>query len=66
MDSGDFEFQYVYKLSKRKVFKIAILLLFGPRQTNLVLIAYASSEGSGEPAHPRSLARTSAAHSYKQ
>ena len=24
----------------------------GPRQANLVLIAYASSEGSGEPAHP--------------
>ena len=40
--------------------------LFGPRQANLVLIAYASSEGSGEPAHPRSLARTSAARSYKQ
>ena len=33
----------------------------GPRQANLVLIAYASSEGSGEPAHPRSLARTFAA-----
>ena len=40
--------------------------VFGPRQTNLVLIAYASSEGSGEPAHPRSLARTFAARSYKQ
>ena len=39
---------------------------FGPRQANLVLIAYASSEGSGEPAHPRSLARTFAARSYKQ
>ena len=39
---------------------------YGPRQANLVLIAYASSEGSGEPAHPRSLARTSTAHSYKQ
>ena len=37
---------------------------YGPRQANLVLIAYASSEGSGEPAHPRSLARTSAARSY--
>ena len=37
-----------------------------PRQANLVLIAYASSEGSGEPAHPRSLARTFAARSYKQ
>ena len=39
---------------------------YGPRQANLVLIAYASSEGSGEPAHPRSLARTFAALSYKQ
>ena len=39
---------------------------YGPRQANLVFIAYASSEGSGEPAHPRSLARTSAARSYKQ
>ena len=38
----------------------------GPRQAYLVLIAYASSEGSGEPAHPRSLARTFAARSYKQ
>ena len=27
---------------------------YGPRQANLVLIAYASSEGSGEPVHPRS------------
>ena len=41
-------------------------VIYGPRQSNLVLIAYASSEGSGEPAHPRSLARTSAALSYKQ
>ena len=40
--------------------------LNGPRQANLVLIGYASSEGSGEPAYPRSLARTSAARSYKQ
>ena len=40
--------------------------LYGPCQANLVLIAYASSEGSGELAHPRSLARTSAACSYKQ
>ena len=38
----------------------------GPRQANLVLIAYASSKGSGEPAHPRGLARTFAARSYKQ
>ena len=28
-------------------------VIYGPRQANLVLIAYASSEGSGEPAHPR-------------
>ena len=26
---------------------------YGPCQANLVLIAYASSKGSGEPAHPR-------------
>ena len=39
---------------------------FGPHQANLLLIAYAGSEGSGEPAHPRSLARTSATRSYKQ
>ena len=38
----------------------------GPRQANLVLIAYASSDGPGEPAHPRILARTFAARSYKQ
>ena len=42
------------------------LITVGPRQANLVLIAYASSEGSGEPAHTRSLARTFAARSYKQ
>ena len=40
--------------------------LNGPCQANLVLIAYASCEGSGEPAHPRSLARTFAARSYIQ
>ena len=45
---------------------MALILTNGPRQANLVLIAYASSEGSGEPAHSRSLARTFAAHSYKQ
>ena len=38
----------------------------GPRQANLVLIVYTSSEGSGEPAYPRRLARTSAARSYQQ
>ena len=44
----------------------SIWQLYGPHQANLVLIAYASSEGSGEAAHPRSLATTSAARSYKQ
>ena len=42
------------------------LFLSGPRQANLVLIAYASSKGSGKPDHLRSLARTFAARSYKQ
>ena len=43
-----------------------ILIFKWVAQANLVLIAYASSEGSGEPAHLRSLARTFAARSYKQ
>ena len=51
---------------KKKKKKCFMLLIYGPRQANLVLIAFASSEGSGEPAHPRSLARTFAARSYKQ
>ena len=38
----------------------SLMAISGPRQANLVLIADASSEGSGEPA------RTSAARSYKQ
>ena len=46
--------------------EILDMFIYGPRQANLVLIAYASSEGSGEAAHSRSLARTSAARSYKQ
>ena len=45
---------------------ICVYVIFGPRQANLVLIVYASSEGSGETAHPRSLARTFAAGAYKQ
>ena len=54
--------------SGEPIFKILVYsgLAIGPHQANLVLIAYASSEGSGELAHPRSLARTSAARSYKQ
>ena len=42
-----------------------VFQLYEPRQANLVLIAYESSEGSGEPVHPRRLARTFAARSYK-
>ena len=38
----------------------------GPHWTTLVLIAYASKEDSGEPAHPHSLARTYAARSLIQ
>ena len=45
---------------------MAHIAIYGPRQATLVFIAYASIEGSGEPAHPRSLARTFAARSYKQ
>ena len=47
-------------------FVLTTSLVCGPCRAILVLIAYASSEGSGEPAHPRNLARTFAAHSYKQ
>ena len=54
------------RLMKDAGVQIRGYISFGPRQANLVLIAYASSEGSGEPAHPRSLARTFAARSYKQ
>ena len=54
-----------FKLTRR-YYNDMIYFLIGPRQANLVLIAYASSEGSGEPAHPRSLARTFATRSYKQ
>ena len=31
---------------------VIIIPPIGPRQANLVILAYASSEGSGEPAHP--------------
>ena len=55
-----------YKFNNRVAQMQDFFLLYEPRQANLVLIAYASSEGSGEPAHPRSLARTSAARSYRQ
>ena len=55
---------YIFKETKFN--SIFVGMLIGPRQANLVLIAYASSEGSGEPAHLCSLDRTSAARSYKQ
>ena len=47
-------------------FSVCFLCLVGLRQANSVLIAYAGREGSGEPALPRSLAKTSAARSNKQ
>ena len=59
------QLQKVYEIQFFTVVHSMSIRPFGPRQANLVLIAYASSEGSGEPAHPRSLARTSAARSYK-
>ena len=62
------EAQFFYTFGASCLFQINLEIdwSIGPRQANLVLIAYASSEGSGEPVHPRSLARTSAARSYKQ
>ena len=54
---------FMYFISGSWLTAIKCHWLYGPRQANLVLIAYASSEGSGEPAHPRSLARTFAARS---
>ena len=59
-------FDLVNGISKYFTKEIYLTSIIGPRQANLVLIAYASSEGSGEPAHPRSLTRTSTARSYKQ
>ena len=59
-------FDQVYTFGSECKFYPRYYILYGPRQANLVLIAYASSEGSGEPAHPRSLARTFAARSYKR
>ena len=56
---------WITKEIKKKREKVIYSILHGPRQAILVLIAYASSEVSGEPAHPRSLARTFAARSYK-
>ena len=56
---------FLYKHNLYNIYHIR-RLQYGPRQANLVLIAYASSDGSGEPAHPRSLPRTFAARSYKQ
>ena len=52
--------------TKPKKTVLTQISLIGPHKANLVLIAYVSSKGSGEPAHLRSLARTSAARSYKQ
>ena len=56
----------IYDKQSLLCFQHFYTILNGPRQANLLIIAYASSEGSGEPAHPRSLARSSAARSHKQ
>ena len=64
--SSNFRVMTTNFLGVRIFRKFTVYILYGPRQANLLLIAYASSEGSGEPAHPRSLARTFAARSYKQ
>ena len=64
--AGQFESYIVGNPKDRFSHGMAHVLTYGPRLANLVLIAYASSEGSGEPVHPRSLARTFAASSYKQ
>ena len=62
-----FEKDFVYEVyNTDSRFSAVRISWHGPRQANLVLIAYASSEGSGEPVHSRSLARNSAARSYKQ
>ena len=55
---------YIFKETKFNGIFVGILI--GPRQANLVLIAYVSSKGSGETAHLRSLDRTSAARFNKQ
>ena len=67
-DSVKFSFEIIsaFKDDIKTIEEFYKYLINGPRQANLVLIAYVSSEGSGEPAHARSLARTSAARSYKQ
>ena len=57
---------FVYYITGSWLTAIKCHWIYGPRQANLVFIAYATSEGSVEPAHPRSLARTFAARSYKQ
>ena len=56
----------LYTLKHYQILYFSRFSITGQRQANLVLIAYASSEGSGEPAHPCSLARTFATRSYKQ
>ena len=43
-----------------------MMMMIWATSSEFVLIAYVSSEGSGEPAHLRSLVRTSAARLYRQ
>ena len=42
----------IWYSSPMRAAKVIFSSSYGLRQANLVLIAYASSEGSGEPAHP--------------
>ena len=51
---GVFFFFFLFAISCYFITLTSLLYnSIGPRQANLVLIAYARSEGSGEPAHPR-------------
>ena len=54
-----------FKPSKKLVIFIGTAVqTFEPSHVKRVLITYATSEGSGKPAHPRSLARAFAIHSH--
>ena len=58
--SDQFTIHYLSHLSANLMFMDGNKTTNGPRQANLVLVAYASSDGSGEPAHPRQKARSMA------
>ena len=58
MGKGVFGIQKQSSLLAQHLCYILHKFLYGPRQANLVLINYASSEGSGETARMRRLAWT--------